>query len=313
MMAVQRWRRRAAAAAIAAFLAVAAAVQTAPGKPTSPPTGPPPVPTTQPASGTTRPAADTQTNPAAPGFDEAGSDLQAIRVADMVMEKLGGRAAWDATRHLSWNFFGQRRHFWDKRSGRIRIEGTQRGSDKPYVVLMNVNTREGRVWVGGEEVAAAALKEELERGYRWWVNDSYWLVMPYKLKESGVTLLFLGDQPMEDGRDAYVLRLRFKDVGVTPDNQYDVYVGRASGLVEQWDFYLKAGDAKPVFSTPWRGWKQYGRIMLSHDRGTLRGEPAELSSIAVFDDVPESVYESPDPVDLQALQAPAAPRPPAGG
>lgn len=296
MMAVQRWRRRAAAAAIAAFLAVAAAVQTAPGKPTSPPTGPPPVPTTQPASGTTRPAADTQTNPAAPGFDEAGSDLQAIRVADMVMEKLGGRAAWDATRHLSWNFFGQRRHFWDKRSGRIRIEGTQRGSDKPYVVLMNVNTREGRVWVGGEEVAAAALKEELERGYRWWVNDSYWLVMPYKLKDTGVTLKYHGEGAMENGHPCDILQLTFKDVGDTPENKYLVYVGKDTKLVEQWSFFRNAADEAPAFTNPWSNWKKYGNILLSDERG--RGKH---SDIAVFEELPASVYESPAAVDMMGF------------
>ena len=37
-------------------------------------------------------------NPPAPGFDLAGSDPRAIAVADQVMERMGGREAWDRTR-----------------------------------------------------------------------------------------------------------------------------------------------------------------------------------------------------------------------
>jgi hypothetical protein len=36
--------------------------------------------------------------------------------------------------------------------------------------------------------------------------------------------------------------------------------------------------------------------MLSGDRGELNGPPARLTGIAVFDELPESVFTSPDPV-----------------
>ena len=77
-----------------------------------------------------------ETNPALPGFDEAGSDPRAIEIADAVMERLGGRANWDATRYLTWRFFGKRLHVWDKWTGDLRFE------QGDLVVLMNIHSRE---------------------------------------------------------------------------------------------------------------------------------------------------------------------------
>ena len=56
--------------------------------------------------------AQQDSNPAAEGFDAAGSDAKAITVADEVMEKMGGRANWDNTRYVTWKFFGRRMHVW---------------------------------------------------------------------------------------------------------------------------------------------------------------------------------------------------------
>jgi hypothetical protein len=239
-------------------------------------------------------------NPAAAGFDEAGSDSRAIAIADTVMERLGGRDAWDATRHVSWSFFGSRRHVWDRFTGDVRIEGTDRESGRPYVILMNVKSREGRAWLDGEAVDDADLSSWMDRGRRGWINDSYWLVMPYKLKDSGVTLGYVGAQPLPDGREADVLQLTFREVGVTPQNKYHVFVARDTGLVEQWSFFRDAADEAPSMTTPWKGWTRHGRIMLCGDRGERGGRPMQLSEIAVFDELPRSVYTSPEPAKLPA-------------
>ncbi|MFK7925292.1 MAG: hypothetical protein AB8H47_25275, partial [Bacteroidia bacterium] len=61
-------------------------------------------------------------NPAYDGFDLVGSDEKAIAIADQTMEAMGGRAAWDATRFVKWNFLGFRTLTWDKLQKRVRIE-----------------------------------------------------------------------------------------------------------------------------------------------------------------------------------------------
>ena len=229
-------------------------------------------------------------NPAADGFNSAGSDVRAIEIADAVMKKMGGRVNWDRTRYLTWRFFGRRLHVWDRWTGDVRFEDADR------VTLMNVHSRGGRVWQGGGEIAEPdSLKKYLDRGYRAWINDSYWLVMPYKLKDSGVTLKYAGEAKMGNGRDAFVLTLTFKNVGVTPQNKYDVYVDKERMLVEQWAFYRNASDAEPRFVGPWTDWVPHGRILLSANRGRT-----SHTDVAVFDDLPRAVFESPEPVDMMA-------------
>ena len=245
------------------------------------------------ATGATSPQA-ADDNPALPGFNESASDAKAIELADGVMAAMGGRENWDNTRYIAWNFFGRRTHVWDKWTGNIRYE-----PEAGKVILMNIHSKEGRVFVAGEEVAdAEAVAADLDGGYKAWINDSYWLVMPYKLKDTGVTLRYVGEGELDDGRAAEILQMTFEDVGVTPENKYHVYVSQESGLIEQWAFFPTADAPEPQFKTPWANWAQHGNIMLSGDRGQY-----QLSDIHVFEELPPTVFESPDAVDLAALAA----------
>jgi len=159
--------------------------------------------------------------------------------------------------------------------------------------LMNINTEEGRAWEAGVELTDDALVKALQDGMEMWINDAYWLVMPYKLKDSGVTLKYQGTGTTEEGAAADVLQLTFAGVGVTPENKYLVYVDTVSRLVVQWDYFASADDAERKFTTPWANWSTYGDILLSDDRG--RGQH---TGIAVYASLPASVYSSPDAVKL---------------
>ena len=241
-------------------------------------------------------ASATWSYPPAEGFDAEGSDPEAIELADAVMETMGGYDAWQATRYLTWKVFGRRLHVWDRHTGRARIEGASREDGTPYVILMNLHSKEGRAWRGGEELTGDALAEMLDNGEAAWINDSYWLVMPYKLKDTGVNLTYAGVSMMEDGRSARAVDLTFEAVGRTPQNWYRVHIADDSGLVEQWDFYSDAEDAEPRFKTPWHDWRTFGSILLSDNRGE-NGH----SDVAVFDSLPDSVFDDPAPTDWVAL------------
>ena len=230
-------------------------------------------------------------NPPLPGFDQAGSDPQAIAVADQVMERMGGRQHWDQTHYLTWRFFGKRLHVWDKWTGNIRFE------EGGLVVLMNINSGKGRAWQEGQEVAEPdTLQARLKHAYEAWINDSYWLVMPYKLKDSGVTLKYKGEGQTQEGKPAQVLVLTFKNVGVTPQNKYEVWVDQQDHLVKQWAFYADAADAEPKFTGPWNNWQPFGHIFLADDHGK-----AKHTDIAVFDQLPATVFTDPAPVDLMKM------------
>lgn len=243
---------------------------------------------------TQEPATLQAKNPAMEGFNTDSSDVEAIMIADEVMKAMGGRKAWDNTRHIAWTFFGSRKLIWDKWTGNVRVESLK----DPQVILLNINNNTGKVMMDGEELTEPdSVAKYVEKGRRAWINDSYWLVMPFKLKDSGVTLSYLGDSTTEDGRDAKLLELRFDGVGVTPQNKYCIWVDDETSLVSQWSFFSKAEDEEARFTMPWLDYKTYGKIRLSGDRGGRK-----LSDIYVFDELPESVYSSFETVDLSNVK-----------
>ena len=126
-------------------------------------------------------------NPPAAGFDLDNSDAKAIQIADEVMEAMGGRKAYDDTRYLLWDFFGSRTWVWDKHEGNIRVESKK----ADYKIVMNMKTMKGRVFMQGIEYTRPdSLNKYLAMAKDMWINDSYWLVMPYKLKDSGCCLVY---------------------------------------------------------------------------------------------------------------------------
>ncbi len=231
-------------------------------------------------------------NPAAEGFNLENSDPEAIALADAVMEAMGGRANWDDTHYLSWNFLGYRQHYWNKHTGDVRIESLH--SD--FNVLMNIYTMEGKVVMDSVEITHPdSLVKYLDIGKQMWVNDSYWLVMPFKLKDSGVTLTHVGQHQLTDSTNTIcdVLELTFNAVGYTPENKYWVYIDPEDQLVKQWDFYSTVQQDSADISSPWRDYQQHGSILLAHDRGRFN-----LTNITVHDTLPPSVFESFQPVEL---------------
>ena len=230
-------------------------------------------------------------NPPAEGFNQEGSDLLATLLADKVMNAMGGRQAWDATKYLSWTFFGNRKHIWDKSTGNVRIEDPAR----ELIVLMNINSMEGKVQKSGEELTQPdSVSKYLDFGKRVWINDSYWLVMPYKLKDSGVTLYYIGEDTTQQGTKSDVIKMTFENVGVTPQNIYNVWIDTDSKLVTQWSYYPDSESADPRFINPWLNYQKYGNIMLSGDRGEI----GQLTDIQVLEDVPPSTFESFESITL---------------
>jgi len=224
-----------------------------------------------------------------PLFAGEPSDPKALEIADKVMAALGGQENYDQTRFITWRFFGRRLHVWDKHTGMDRFE-----NGKGLTVILNVNTKVGKAWENGAAIEdEARLAEVLQKGYEAWINDSYWLVMPYKLKDPGVTLRYTREDQTADGRPAEVLTMTFDSVGVTPENKYEIFVDKETNLVTQWNFFSKADDAEPRFTTPWGHWEKHGSIMLSADRGE-----GQHTDVAVLEQLPDGVYENPDPIDL---------------
>jgi hypothetical protein len=201
------------------------------------------------------------------------------QIVTQIEEAMGGRAAYAQTRYLEWTFFGRRQLLWDKWTGNVRIEFT----DKKDVLIVNVNDGSGKVWLGGvAQSNPDTLSKYLGQAKSIWINDSYWLVMPWKLRDPGLNLRLLSPDSVT-GRQR--LELTFQAVGDTPDNKYIILVDPETGLVDEWQFFTHYEDELPRFTTPWANYQQYGAIRLSGDRGR-----AQLSDIATPAEVPATAF-----------------------
>jgi len=118
--------------------------------------------------------------------------------------------------------------------------------------------------LAGAPLSGEELRKALESAHAWWVNDTYWLLMPYKMREPGVVLSHAGRAQDANGSWDKVL-LTFEGVGLTPKDKYWVFVNTKTGLVDRWEFVLK-GEKTPPVPFDWKGWKDYGRIKLADDR-----------------------------------------------
>lgn len=224
-------------------------------------------------------------------------------LADRVEAALGGRQAWEETRFLSFGFADRRMHWWDRYTGRHRLEGSDR-EGRRYLVLHDVDDQgaQGRAWLDGEPAEGDALAELLENAYAAWVNDTYWLLAPYKLRDPGVTLSHDGTETI-DRVEYEKLALSFAGVGLTPGDRYWMYVHPETGLVDRWTYVLEGpaneDGAPPPTMWEWRGWQEMGTgILLAPERVQVGGENAgrrlSLAPVATPAELPDAAFESPE-------------------
>lgn len=171
---------------------------------------------------------------------------EAVAVAEEMMAAMGGQDAWNNTRFVRFDFkVGKpgewrvdRAHLWDKWEGRYRFETPVEGGGV-RVVLFNVNTKQGDVYLDGRPVAGAEKTEALEGAYSAYINDMYWLAMPWKWLDPGVNLAYGGEQEY-DGKACDVVNLSFGNVGLTPGDRYKAFVSKDSRLMVHWEYTLQS-------------------------------------------------------------------------
>ncbi|HEX6224062.1 MAG TPA: hypothetical protein VFZ52_06610 [Chryseolinea sp.] len=211
-------------------------------------------------------------NPAADGFDLANSDPAAVELADSIMVAMGGWENWNDTRFISWKSADVRKLVWDKKRSRVRIESF---SDS-VTYLLDLESTTGKVFIKGKELTADdSVRVMLETAKTLWSKDAYWLVMPFKLKDAGVTLKYLGEDTLKTGGRCNVLQINYNQ-GDLPGTRYHVYVDLADNLVKQWAHYSNPSQDSATFVLPWDNYKRYGNILLSADRSE-GGGPKDVS------------------------------------
>ena len=134
-------------------------------------------------------------------------------------------------------------------------------------------------WKGKEvtvNLAAPAADEESKAAYARWVNDSYWLLAPLKVLDPGVKLTHEGTRDL-NGTPHETLRLSFEAVGLTPGDQYLLYIDPQTKLVRAWDYIPKPDT---VMHGSWDKYETFGGLQLSTEHH-FGGRVIRFADIAV--------------------------------
>ena len=172
----------------------------------------------------------------------------AVALADAVWQASGGQN-WSKVKSIDFTFAVEKEgktlvsaeHHWDL------VAQTDHVKWKDQDVTVNL--------------ADPANDDEAKGAYARWVNDSYWLLAPLKLKDQGVNLTEEGKKEM-DGGERQVLRLSFGQVGLTPKDNYRLYIDPATKLVTSWDYMPEPGQSKHA---TWTDYQKSGGLTLATD------------------------------------------------
>jgi hypothetical protein len=119
-------------------------------------------------------------------------------------------------------------------------------------------------WKGKDvtvNLADPGTSAEAKPAYARWVNDTYWLLAPLKLRDRGTHVSEEGRKTI-DGAEREVLQLSFGQVGLTPNDQYRLYIDPATKLLASWDYMPEPG--KTVHGT-WENYQKSGGLTLATD------------------------------------------------
>ncbi len=217
-------------------------------------------------------------------------DTEADSLAFRVAEGAGGLDAWEALPGLSWEWsivrdsveMTRRRHVWDKRRDRARVEWA-RTPDTIYVAVLQpsaFDSTKGQVALNGTVLTGPEAASLLTEANGRFINDAYWLLAPLKVFDPGV----LRAVDRETGADR--LALSFERVGLTPGDRYWIEVEPVTGSMTGWSYMLESGNEgawswtdPTTLDTP-RGPLSLARIKTSADGQTLiYTDPTALSEI----------------------------------
>ncbi|MCU1231998.1 MAG: hypothetical protein JWO97_4882 [Acidobacteria bacterium] len=227
------------------------------------------------------------------------STTTADDVARRAVEAQAG-STWGKARYFAFTFNVDRDgkiaasfpEKWDRSTGDYHVSGKDQKGDA-LVIAMNVNTMKGRAWKNGVEATAAELPDLLLFGYRRYINDTYWLLMPLKMMDPGVHRTLDGERSDASGRKWDVVKLTFdQGVGLSPGDVYWAWVNRDTGIVEQWDMKLQGTkpDDPPV-AVKFHEFRRVGNVLISTAREVVgKKQTVRLDDLVIANEVPKGAF-----------------------
>lgn len=166
---------------------------------------------------------------------EAGP--RAEQAADRMLESMH-YDQYQKAKLIEFRFMDQHHYTWHKKDKRVIAEWDEMKVD------FNTQSKEGQAWEKGERLGGKAKEKAIQKAWKYWANDSFWLVNFYKIKDPGTKQEMLA--PEDKMRKGFKLKVTYSSGGVTPGDSY-VYTCNEKGgpkKIKMWVSILPVGGVE---------------------------------------------------------------------
>ncbi|WP_417860861.1 hypothetical protein [Winogradskyella sediminis] len=171
------------------------------------------------------------------GQQGAKADLLASKMLDALDEK-----AYLKTDYLEWTFKGRHHYKWFKSENTCEVHW------KDFTVLLDFNQlKNSKVFVANNEYNGIEKQDYISKAEAYFNNDSFWLVAPYKVFDSGVERRLV---KTDDGKNA--LLVTYTSGGTTPGDSYLWHLD-ASGKPISFKMWVDILPIEGIEAT-WENW-----------------------------------------------------------
>lgn len=183
--------------------------------------------------------------------------------------KASGGENWSKVKEIHFTFAveqeGNRlftaQHVWNVAAGTDTVKWKDKqGKDHDVTVNLADPPKEG----------------EGKDAYARWVNDSYWLLAPLKIRDPGVKVEATGPKDL-NGTSLETLQLSFESVGLTPTDRYVFYIDPETKLPRAWDYIPQSGEG---LQATWEKFQNFGGLTLATEHH-FKGRAIKLLDVKV--------------------------------
>ena len=161
---------------------------------------------------------------------------EAEKMADEVLAALN-KEGYDSIKYIGFTYAGVHHYQWNREDNTVQVKWDEQD------VFVNLNN----------EMQSYSLLEL--KAYEYFINDSFWLVAPFKMRDPGV---IRSTVDMEENRG---LLLTYTSGGVTPGDSY-LWIIDSRGFPVAWKLWT---SNIPIggLELSWDGWKKLNGVWFS--------------------------------------------------
>ncbi len=172
---------------------------------------------------------------------EGSNQVRADQIAQQMMLAIND-SAWQLTGAIQWTFMGKNQHLWDKERHLSRVQWGK------YEVFVDINKKQGVAFKNGVKVEGKKGDKLVNKAWKNWVNDSFWLNPVSKAFDDGTTRTLV---KLKDGREG--LMVSYASGGSTPGDAY-VWILDENNLPVSWKMWVSIIPIGGV-EVPWSEWE----------------------------------------------------------